>query len=1818
MPGVLRKRWVWITALFAVINVAGLWAIVAAVRGRTNGLGVEAFRPEGVASTQAAISVRFDQPMVARAEIGSPVAAELLDLFPPVPGRAVWQDTRTAAFEPQEELRLATPYTVTASRRFTSLLGHSLGRDRVFEFHTPRLDLVSVRQTGRSPNAEVCLTLAFNDKVRPDAVDRHLIVRSKAHTTVQRSIGGRVPSHEVRVTTRPYRAEWLTVHLARGLQGVSGPLGLADDRVVRVKIEAGLKVTHLEASANAPDDVSIRVNCTQRVDLRTAAKFIRAEPAVDFKVASAYSGLRLRGPFAPGKRYRLTFLEGLCSIEGSSLEKDTTRAVTVPDCPPSLRFGTRGTYLSAGGALLLPLESVNVRKAEVELEQVYANNVVHYLRGLASSRGRWYGARYPADLGHSVVKRTVALDGARNSRHVEKLDLRALLGDAPHGLFLASARDAKNSWTNTRKVIVVTDLGLSVKRSATGLLVWVCALSSASPVPGAEIAVFTRASQRILTGTTDAGGMARFTGLDWSGDRTPYAVAATKGGDTGIVVLDETAVDESDLDTGGRAYLAKGYEAFVYSDRELYRPGSDVVLRAIVRGQALAVPTPFPVQFRLTRPDGRHYKTLAAKLSEWGSAEVTVRVPHYALTGRYAVELRVPGGEGAIGRHTVRVEDFMPDRMKAEVSAEDRRWRAGEELTWTVTAAHLFGSPAAGRAAEARCRFVPATFSHPAWPGFRFADSGKGFVATDAEPQRQTLDANGQATFKLAVPSKLACPSALDAVISVTVKELGGRGVTAGLLRHLDVVPRYVGLAREGERHAAIGRDERILCALVLPDGSPVPTATLEGCVCRIVWHTVLKSDDDGRCRYVSEREEQPLKTLECAIADGRGAVTFKPDDYGQYVVRLRDGEGGASADLHFYCSGRGYVPWAMEKPHRVELVADRQAYAPGDEAVVLVKAPFAGQALLTVESDRVHIARSTAMAANTAEFRFPIDAAFGPNVYCTATVIRKVAPEGKWAAHRAYGAVPIRLDSRPRHLQVEVEAAGETRPGRPLRVALRVRDATGAGRRAEVTLAAVDEGICQLTRYQTPDPWDFFFAKRSLAVTTSDVYSLLMPEIARHRVGSASAAGGDGDEGPDYDPRLFNPVAVERVKQVALWRSGIETDAEGRAEVVLDVPEFTGQLRLMAVAAGTSAFGAAERPAMVKQPLMVRASFPRFVAPGDEFTVPVTVFNHTGSGGSVRLAAESGSGLAFPSGLPESVHVAGGGEHTALLTVRAAGIPGPASLAVTARLGGETATERVELAIRPTTTLRFKAGSGAVPAGTRARIPVPGGWLEGTDKYSLSFSALPTLKLGASLRYLLRYPYGCIEQTTSAAFPLLYLGDVAELVDPESFDRDAIDEFLQAGIDRVLSMQGYNGGFGGWPGYWDVYPWGSVYATHFLAEAKKAGCDVPEDNLDAALDHLEGMLSDDDANRATKAYACYVLAVAGRPNASWTYRLWEERDELTAYSRVHIALALAMKQERQLVADFLRQAKLPAVTARRDTGGVLHSSTREAAMLLAGYLDLNPAHPHVPLLVKRLEAATSQGRWMTTQENAFAVMALGKYARRLRKQEIDLRAEATVDGQPLAAFTHRDRTALQPERLGGKAVEVAVTGKGTLYYYWSAEGIPLTDDAVAKDEGLVVRRRFLSRKGEPLDPARLPHGEVLVVEIAVRAARPVENVVINDLLPAGLEIENPTLATTEQFPMPSIAEVSLPRGKSPAPPSTAHAAPPPERLAEPLHADRVERRDDRLVLFADLHATRTFYHRYLARAVTRGRFRLPAVNAFAMYDPGVCSIHGAGTVEVR
>ena len=1777
---VSMQWWLGSTALLVAVNIVGLVIIGGHVRTGKR-VRIEAWGPEGECPATSLVQVRFDQPMHRGEEADEAKLGKLLRFEPEIPGSYEWAGSRTLVFRPHDALPPATQFRAVVSGSISSALGYELGENRELRFHTAPLRLLSARQTALDGEGRATLALEFNTPVRPEAVEDGLKIMASGRTPLAFTVPNRPPDRHVLVSASTTVADVVTVNLPAGLRGVAGTLGLAKAVVMPVRLDVGITIGSVKARDYGWGQPHMQVHCSQNIDIATARDYIRVAPEAAFTASDYYLGLRLEGEFKPSQRYEVTFLKGMKTKGGLFLRKDVSRSFTMPDRKPAMRFKTEGAYLSARGSLLLPVETVNVKELRVWVERIYENNLVHYMR----DRG---GYRQPQDLGRGVVDTTLALNNARNQAEITNIDLRELLGPTPRGCFMVTARLGERYRQRRRQLVLISDLGISVKKSPSDLLIWVNSLETAHPAPGVKVSVFTRTNQKVLAGVTDERGIAHFKDVDWFGDREPFAVVASAGEDTTVLKLDSGQVDRSPFDVGGRAYLRDGYEAFLYPDRGIYRPGETVHLHGIVRGSQAEGPGEFPVELTVERPDGRRFTSRTATLNKWGSVDVAVDLPSYALTGRYSVRLSLPQDIVALGRCTFQVEEFMPDRMKAEADAPPGPWQAGVAQPFTVTAAHLFGGPAAGRGVAARCTFLASTFTHPDWPGYRFEDAGREFAAVTRELGSGSLDDHGRKVFSVETPEGLKPPSALTAVLAATVSEVGGRAITTRLSRQVNVYPLYVGLRRAATKHAKVGSEERFDCALVKPDGTPVPGAELEATVYRVFWNTVCKVTNEGRYRWVSDEEQQDVAHLACKVTDGRGALTFKTQQLGRFRIQVRDKETGVSADLRFYCGGDGYSPWSMEDPDLVELVADSECYSPGETATVLLKAPFPGEALFTVEGARIHLARVIRMEGNTTEVRFPIADDYGPNVYCAATVLRKVAVEDEWSPHRACGAAPITLSHEAQRLQVSMDAPEQARPGMPLSVGLHVTDADGRGRPCELTLAAVDEGICRLTRFRTPDPLAFFYGKRRLEVTTFDLYAMLMPEVDERRAGSDSAPGGDGGRQRE-DPRLLNPIAVDRVKTAVLWQSRIETDEDGRAEAVLAVPEFAGALRLMAVAAGGPRFGSAERAVAVRRPLMVRCSFPRFLAPGDEFEAAVSVFNGTSESGIVALSITGSDGFAFPAGASKSLQVAQGGDASALLRVRAPRNSCAGHLEVRAAIGGEEVVERVDLPVRPPATLRSVSGSGSAPGGSTATMAIQDGWLAGTGKTWLSFCSRPELRLGKALRFLLRYPYGCLEQTTSGAFPLLYMKDVADVIDPETFQSKEVAHFVQSGIWRLAAMQTRRGGFAMWPGYSKPYPWGSCYATHFLLEARRAGYGVPDYCIDPALEYLNGLLADS-SSKPVRAYACYALALAGKPNGPWMYRLHEQKGELPAYARYHLAGALALAGEARLMADLVKSQELPPVQSGRDTGGVLHSSVREAAIMLSTYMDVEPDHPHVPALVKRLEGSTAEGRWLTTQENAFALLALGKYARHAAAQDFGYTAEVSVGDKVVGTFTDKDKFALKPEDLTGEDVRIAVRGEGRLYYYWDSEGIPADAKMPQEDCGMAVRRRYLTRSGEPLDLRKLPHGEVLIVELSIEADKQARNVVVSDLLPAGLEIENPSIATR------AAAATQGPKA---------------------LRPDRVEMRDDRLLIFAELRADTHYSYRYVARAVTPGRFQLPPISAMCMYNPATHSVHGGGEIEV-
>jgi alpha-2-macroglobulin len=1580
---------------------------------------------------------------------------------------------------------------------------------------------------------------------------------------------------------RPYQRR----HKLAFLSSVSGnvrQLIWPAKKVVEKVLQDEMRVTFIR-SRSYELKTSIEIGLSRSVDLSAIKGFIEISPQVDFIVEKRHYGLILSGDFKPGQAYQVEVLRGMPSEKGVLVRESVKSEVVMPDYGPTMRFKTEGMYVSLEGNQNIPIEVTNIDDIKVYIHRVYDNNIVYLL----NNKGYY---SIPDDIGIDVDERSFSINPQRNKPTEFLLDLKGLIQKDSRGIFFMRViePDSGYYWSGVSKIILTSDIGMVVKKSEKDMFVWLNSLSSNENIEGASVKVFTKTNQQILEGTSDGNGFVYFKDVDWSGDRKPFVLTASKENDQSFIELEKCILSETDFKTEGRPYISSGYEGFLYTDRGIFRPGETVNVKAVLRGPMQDMPESFPVVFEITRPDGREFSKVHGVLSGFGTVGVNINIPDYALTGAYTANLMIPGSKEKIGSVQFSVEEFMPDRLKVSITTDDKSFKLGDVFSVKVKAEEFFGAPAEGRNIEVFYRLRPHEIKPDGFKGYSFTDTTKSYTPRTVSFGQRASDKNGIAGFALELPSDVLPPSGLVCEIRAVVKEIGGRAVTTYTERPVESYPYYIGIRQAKEGHIALGQEGVFEYVVVSADGEKIDAPELEVSIYKIVWNNILKKDDTGSYRYISESTEELVRTQ--ALKKGESAYSFTPNLWGDYIIRINAKEKPAhSASLKFYCAYSGYMPWAMQRPDRLELKFDKPYYSVGDTAILTVQSPFKGKALITVSKDKIITSSIVDLENQVQKIPILIEEDYTPNAYCAVTVIRPVDPKQDWISYRAYGITPIGIDNKANKLSIDISSPASTMPKEKIKLDIEVKDSQGLPKQAEVSLALVDEGILSLTNFKTPNPFEFFYGQRGNSIVTSDIYSLLIPEFGQEKIGADSTPS--GDRAP-YDPsRRLNPISAQRVKPVVLSKSNIITDADGKASAEFIIPQFSGSLRIMAVVVADKGFASSQGALKVVEPLMIKPNLPRVLSTNDEFIVPVSVFNSIGKDADVNISLITSDGFSFKSDKSFNINIQNAKEKAVSFKLRAPNTPQKAVITINAKGQGHESSVVTELAVRPPVPFTSLMGSGVIKTPADTSIKIPGAWLKGTERANLIITSLPALQFAGGLKYLMEYPYGCVEQVTSCVFPLLYLKDVASIVAPDKYSHAQIDSYIQEGITRILAMQTFSGGFSTWPGYNHAYHWGSIYATEFLVEASNAGYVVPVLSRNVALDYCEKILSDQSNEHSLelKAYSCYVLSKAGRLKASWIRRLQEVQDKLPAHSRLHLAASLFSLGDRKAVEDILGKG-MPDKKIERETGDTLNSYTKVNAIALSIYMDIDPENQMVPVLVKRLEGSMENGQWGTTQDNAMALLALGKYANYYKNQDIDYTGKVLVDGKIIAEFDSKAELILTDSSLAGKDIKVSVSGKGDAYYYWLSEGITIAETVEEKDQGMQVRRSFLTRDGKALDADSIKQGDVIVVEIMLSSALAYKNVVVEDLLPACFEIENPRIATAEKI---DWIQDGL------------------------LSAEHVDVRDDRLIVFTDLKGEEKEYYRYVVRAVTRGRFILPAINAYCMYDPSIMSISGQGHVEV-
>jgi uncharacterized protein YfaS (alpha-2-macroglobulin family) len=1561
-------------------------------------------------------------------------------------------------------------------------------------------------------------------------------------------------------------------------------------------------------------------------DMADLSKIHLSPEVASLSIGESPSGFRIFGDFEQ-RRYEVQLDAGLKTVDGGVLRETWEGAVRVPKRTPRVSFVNKGRYLPRSAWRELPIEHVNLNMVELEVRHVPPENLVFWLTGDESASAR---------TSNIIARKELWVQGEEDQLAKSWVDVKDLVPDAGRGVYEITVKEQDGSARDAAR-LVLTDLQLVAKmdRPAPGepwgeaVHAWARDVHSGAAVNNVELELVRPSGKALARCTTSGDGGCRMALPEDPLDPTaPVAIIGRKGADLTVLDFSELRLDPEG-DVSGEAWTAATdapYRASVYTDRGVYRPGDVAHVSAVVRDAAFHAPeSGLRTTLRLFDPHGTELRKKVVEADANGLLTVALPFADFATTGRYRARLEV--AERTVGETSFNVEEFVPERMavEAEVVGSDHRFT--DPVPVEVGARWLFGGSAEGSKIEVDCRIEPASFTPEGRKGWSF---GPAFVDQRA-PRPLSLGQVG-GVIGAEGSARVSCPAAdrsgTDFGAAAVIAEVSvfegdsGRTTRASARAAVHPAPIYLGL-RPSTDAAKSGVPLTVDGVVVDPKGRKASADAVQITVFRMDEEYGWWWDEDsGDTSYQRLLRRSQAETLTVPVADGAFAWKWTPpaSAAGWLVAFEAD---GARSEVYLEGEGRRYW-WSPSESHvdqtprpsrpkPLELVAPARAKV-GETVTVKTTAPFGGHVLWTVETDELERHVWQQVDAGPLEWSFPVES-FDPDVYVTAFLIKDPHLESAEAflPDRASGVQGIRIEPSAYTRAVKLEVPSEVRPWSPLEITL---DVGALDAPATATVAVVDQGILSLTDFESPDPNAAIFAKRRLDV---DTYETIGWTVLSEPRGPSSRTGGDASGGSGR---------VQMVKPVALWQGPVEIPTSGKATVSVDVPGYRGELRVMAVVAERTRTGHADATVTVKDPIVVQTTLPRFLVRGDTAEIPVFVSNVSGKDRDVTVALEVEAfdplegirpslvdlkqSVRIVGGKTGQISLADGKSGTVAFRVKADTAPGAVRFRVVATSGGLRSYEELELPIAPDLpedrrTERAKL-TGDVDL---AAMLGDDGWLEGGDTTTFWVTANPYAPALTQLEHVVRYPYGCIEQTTSSTRPLLYVRDLVESIDKSLVASGSVDDMVAAGIERVFSMQTPSGGFGYWPGSSSPNAWGTAYALHMLLDAKEAGHEVPEEPLADAVSWLERRVDGRSGSvDGTTAYQHYVLARAGKARPAEAQRLLEQLDKEQGKKKRSDWRGRYLEADYLLMAavhlggDHRHEARLrrldtSAVVRRRENSWSFYSELRRRTMALAVHQDLfgvtEEAEPAAQQVAERL--AEQAGRYYTTQELAWGMTALGKRVQ-LGSQslpEVELKAGGTVLA-PSAEGKRGDRswTIRGATSVAKLKLDVAGTPPDGAWLVVTTAGARAKDDLPVGGDGLKVSRTWLTAQGKPVNFAEHALGEPVYVRIDLTntGRSRVQNVALVDRIPAGWEIENPRLG----------------RG----------ALPDWARSASTWSKDHMNLRDDRVEVFGTVGGSRTVSLFYIVRAVTSGTFHVPDVTAEAMYDPSTWARQTGPDITVK
>ncbi|MFS0824841.1 alpha-2-macroglobulin family protein [Pseudomonas phoenicis] len=1515
--------------------------------------------------------------------------------------------------------------------------------------------------------------------------------------------------------------------------------------------------------------------------------------------------LRLRH-LEPQRKLVLTVDKGLLAVNGKQLASEVVSRLETRDMQATVGFASRGSLLPTRLAEGLPVIALNVAKVDVDFFRVKPEQLSNFLVNWGRNSSLYaYQSKETLEMAELVYSGRFDLNPARNTRETVLLPIAGIKPLQEPGVYLAVMRASGTyDYSQPATLFTLSDIGVSAHRYRDRIDVFAQALDGGKAMDGVKLELHDDKGKLLAQASTDGDGHAQMP-IDAKAD----TLIATQGVHTTLLRLNTAALDLAEFDITGPQ--ANPLQFFVFGPRDLYRPGETVPLNGLLRDQDGKPVKAQPVNVEVRRPDEQVSRKFVWEADSNGLFQYQLQLSGEAPTGRWQLLLDLGGGRKQT--YEFLVEDFLPERLALELKGSPTPLSPEQPAHIQVNGRYLYGAPAAGNRLSGQAYLRPLREAVPALPGYQFGSVSESDLSQDLELDEVTLDQAGKAS--LDIESRWAeARSPLQLTVQASLQESGGRPITRRFEQPIWPAERLPGLRGLFDGEETDGDAPVQFEVLVADrDGHKLAADDLKVRLIRerrdYYWNY---SQDDGWSYNFNEKFLTESEETVSVKAGATATLSFQVE-WGPYRVEVEDPETGIVSSARFWAGYRAQdnAEGGAVRPDQVKLALDKPAYADGDSAQVTVTPPAAGSGYLMVESaDGPLWWQAIDVPAEGKTFDIRLDPKWARHdLYVSALVIRPGERKVNATPKRAVGVLHLPLQRGDRKLALTLQAPEKMRPKQPLKVKFKATNADGSvPKQVRVLLSAVDVGILNITDFKTPDPFTGMFGRKAYGADQLDIYGQLI-EAGQGRLASLAFGGDAAMAKGGKRPNTTVTIVAQQSVPVTL-------DDKGEGVASVDIPDFNGELRLMAQAWSDDHFGVAEGKTVVAAPLIAELSAPRFLAGGDRTRLALDLANLSGRAQqlTVQLHSEGQIGLIGPT--EQQVSLSEGQRSTLMIPVQAEGGLGQGKVQVQVtglQLPNEPTsvyTRDWTLGVRPAYPamlkhyrVALKDQPWSLPDNDLAAFEPAG--LEA----SLALSSRPPLNLAEQIRALQAYPYGCLEQTTSGLYPSLYAdADSLKRLGIKGEPAEVRKRKIEAGIEHLLGMQRYNGSFGLWSSDSEEEYWLTAYVTDFLQRAREQGYGVPADALKKANERLLRYLQErnlievdysDNAEHtrfAVQAYAALVLARNQQAPLGALRSLFERRtDARSGLALVQLAVALDKMGDKPRA----QQALQTGLSIGRGKGWLADygSALRDQALILSLLQENQLATDQVDQRLFALSDELAANGYLSTQErNALFLAGRGL----LGKPEGAWKARLDSAGEVRELDNAESGLKLEGPLLASP-LSVQNQSGDTLYQQLTLSGYPRQAPAPVSN-GMEIRREYLGLNGQPLNLGNLRSGDLVLVHLALKAKERVPDALVVDLLPAGLELENQNLAQSSASLDNASSAVKEWRDSM--------------QNASVVHQ---EFRDDRYVAALKLDNYGTTHLLYLARAVTPGSYRIPPAQVESMYRPNLNAVgESQGEMQIK